>query len=162
MLERALISFAILVGCLNLIYFGCIENGSGNLRNPVWAFLNGLVTLEKYIALIALAGVAVFFIVKTVSEIKAAKQSRWNNDFISEEHSYYRAMQPRLPCKEEPQKLPCDLLKNQEVKPVVVNSSQKTIVESNKCEPIVILKTPKLTPEALKEKAIQDILRRPS
>ena len=159
MLNRLFISLGILFGGLNLIWFACQSNGSDNRRNPVWGFLDGFVEIEKYVLYFALgsavlAGLLYLMhlfiqsIPKEKSEIELMIEARLKRNAEDDE---------RKAILEKKYQDGLELMRA-EARATQTNSNEPQ--EKTKRQAIIVPQKINPSPEAPKQKAIQDILRR--
>ena len=159
MLARFGIALLIFFGGMDLVWLGCQENGSNNRFNPIWGFVDGIVTFEKYALFAALAAgvlAVVFIVIEEVSRTRPAEKSEYQ--FMRESRNWYEEEKIAREARAEAHRIEANRILNEQAS----ERQSKAISEPNK-RPIeikAIPPKPKPSADELKQKAIQDLLGR--
>lgn len=157
MLGRAIGALIIFVVGLNVIYFGCLENGSNHRGNPTWGFLSGFAQLEVWliyalgIAALGWFGVqALVGIRESIDDAEERQAGRVRERMLESARAEYRRDDEKREAFAKQMREEADAYYAAEAKlrpkPAPVESTP-------------VPEKPKPSPRSLKEKAIEDILK---
>jgi len=151
LIRRFWLSLGFVFGGLHLVWLGCKWSGADDSRiNPVWGFLNGLVTVEYWIL------VFLFFAVLTVGAMMLLHHYIQSIELHPKSQTEI-LLEERLKRNKEldDKRQRCEFEYQKGMALIRAEPRQKRIAEESYTPPVI----PKPTPEELKEKAIGNILR---
>lgn len=157
MLGRAIGSLVIFVVGLNVIYFGCLENGSNHPGNPAWGLLSGFAQLEVWLLWgfgIAALGWLVIQAFAGIRESMDRAEERQAD--LARERMLESA---RAEYRRDEEKREAFAKKMQEEAEAYYQAEAKLRPKPVPIEPTPVAEKPKPSPRSLKEKAIEDILK---
>jgi hypothetical protein len=153
MLNRFFVALFIFVVGVDLIWFGCQQTGADSPNNPAWQLIDGLVTIEKYGIILVFCVILIVGIIFFVTESKRPEPDKSEYEIVKENRIQYQNEVAERKARSDARIM--------EAQAAERRAKNKLLgIDENPIPVYVRPQKPKLTPDELKKKAIQDILGR--